>query len=160
MAHIEVPDGVPGIRSLVMFRPETGKHLYQLAQVLLRDPSSLSPADRELIATYVSAKNNCQFCMSSHAAAARELFGDDKATGTTLSSTYKKLYCDITGGLSAVKFFVDGAQVGTVAGYDMSALASGLNVQPFVQLHKASGTGTPAVTLAQWGITYEWSYGA
>lgn len=39
MAHIAVPEGVPGIRSLVMFRPETGKHLYALAQVLLRDPS-------------------------------------------------------------------------------------------------------------------------
>jgi uncharacterized peroxidase-related enzyme len=78
MAHINVPEGVPGIRSLVMFRPETGKHLYDLAQVLLRDPSPLSPAERELIATHVSARNNCVFCMSSHAAAARELFGDSR----------------------------------------------------------------------------------
>ncbi len=78
MAHINVPEGVPGIRSLVMFRPETGKHLYELAQVLLRDPSPLSPAERELIATHVSARNNCMFCMSSHAAAARELFEDKR----------------------------------------------------------------------------------
>jgi uncharacterized peroxidase-related enzyme len=78
MAHIAVPEGVPGIRSLVMFRPETGKHLYDLAQVLLRDPSPLSPAERELIATHVSARNNCTFCMSSHAAAARELFDDKR----------------------------------------------------------------------------------
>lgn len=76
MAHINVPEGVPGIKSLVMFRPETGKHLYELAQVLLRDPSPLSAAERELIATYVSARNNCTFCMSSHAAAAREMFGE------------------------------------------------------------------------------------
>jgi uncharacterized peroxidase-related enzyme len=78
MAHISVPEGIPGIRSLAMFRPETGKHLYQLAQVLLRDPSPLTPAERELIATHVSAKNNCTFCMSSHAAAARELFADQR----------------------------------------------------------------------------------
>jgi uncharacterized peroxidase-related enzyme len=78
MAHINVPEGVPGIRSLVMFRPETGKHLYDLAQVLLRDPSPLSAAERELIATHVSARNNCMFCMSSHAAAARELFADKR----------------------------------------------------------------------------------
>ena len=78
MAHINVPEGVPGIRSLVMFRPETGKHLYDLAQVLLRGPSPLSPAERELIATHVSARNNCMFCMSSHAAAARELFEDQR----------------------------------------------------------------------------------
>lgn len=79
MAHITVPEGVPGIRSLVLFRPETGKPLYDLAQVLLRGDSPLSSAERELIATHVSSRNNCTFCMSSHAAAARELFGDDKS---------------------------------------------------------------------------------
>lgn len=78
MAHIAVPEGVPGIRSLVMFRPETGQHLYELAQVLLRGESPLSSAERELIATHVSSRNNCMFCMSSHAAAARELYGDER----------------------------------------------------------------------------------
>ena len=76
MAHINVPEGIPGIRSLVMFRPDTGKHLYDLAHVLLREPSPLTPAERELIAAYVSSGNNCRFCMSSHAAASRELFGE------------------------------------------------------------------------------------
>lgn len=78
MAHIKVADGVPGIRSLVMFRPETGKPLYELVQILLREESPLTPAERELIATHVSNRNNCMFCMSSHAAAARELYGDDR----------------------------------------------------------------------------------
>src|SRR5690349_122633 len=78
MAHIAVPEGVPGIRSLVMFRPETGQHLYELAQVLLRGESPLSSAERELIATHASSRNNCMFCMSSHAAAARELYGDER----------------------------------------------------------------------------------
>ena len=61
-----------------MFRPETGKPLYELAQVLLRGDSPLSPAERELIAAYVSARNNTMFCMMSHAAASRSLYGDDK----------------------------------------------------------------------------------
>jgi uncharacterized peroxidase-related enzyme len=78
MAHIPVPEGVPGIRSLVMFRPETGEYLYELAQVLLRGDSPLSEAERELIAAYVSSRNECMFCMSSHAAAARYLFTDKK----------------------------------------------------------------------------------
>ena len=78
MAHIKVEEGIPGIRSLVLFRPETGKPLYDLAQVLLRGPSSLSEAERELIAAWVSHRNNCVFCMSSHAAAARCLYGDEK----------------------------------------------------------------------------------
>ncbi|MET0244188.1 MAG: peroxidase-related enzyme [Flavitalea sp.] len=78
MAYINVPEGVPGIRSLVMFRPETGKYLYELAQVLLRGPSPLTEAEREIIATYVSSRNECKFCMSSHAAAARALLGKDE----------------------------------------------------------------------------------
>ena len=77
MAHINIPEGIPGIRSLVMYRPETGKHLYDLAHVLLREPSPITPAERELIAAYVSSRNNCGFCMNSHAAAARELYGKD-----------------------------------------------------------------------------------
>lgn len=78
MAHIKVEENVPGIRSLVLFRPETGKSLYELAQVLLRGDSTLSEAERELIAAYVSYRNQCMFCYSSHAAAARCLYGDQR----------------------------------------------------------------------------------
>ena len=77
MAYINVPEGVPGIRSLVMFRPETGKPLYELSQVLLRRESTLSEAERELIAAYVSKRNDTMFCMMSHAAASKALYGDD-----------------------------------------------------------------------------------
>jgi uncharacterized peroxidase-related enzyme len=80
MAYINVPEGVPGIRSLVMFRPETGKPLYELAQVLLRRESTLSEAERELIAAYVSKRNDTMFCMMSHAAASRALYGNDRDT--------------------------------------------------------------------------------
>ena len=80
MAHINVPEGVPGIRSLVMFRPETGKYLYDLAEVLLRGESPIPQADRELIAAYVSARNECIFCTNSHAAAARCLYGEADMT--------------------------------------------------------------------------------
>ncbi|HET9824702.1 MAG TPA: peroxidase-related enzyme [Chitinophagaceae bacterium] len=78
MAHIKVEEGVPGIRSLVLFRPETGKHLYDLAQILLRGESPLTEAERELIAAYVSYRNSCVFCWRSHAAAARCLYGDER----------------------------------------------------------------------------------
>jgi AhpD family alkylhydroperoxidase len=61
-----------------MYRPDTGKPLYELAGALLRGESTLSQGERELIATYVSHLNSCQFCMSNHAAAARYLFKDEK----------------------------------------------------------------------------------
>ena len=89
MAHINVPEGVPGIRSLVMFRPESGKFLYELAQVLLRGESPLTEAERELIATYVSSRNDCMFCMSSHAAAARYLFKDNKQVVDIVLNDYQ-----------------------------------------------------------------------
>lgn len=84
----------------------------------------------------------------------------DVATGTTLSTTYKKMLVDFTQGLADVRFYVDGARVAATTTFDMSALAAGLNVQPFVQVSKASGTGVPSVQIAQFGITYNWSYGA
>ncbi|PWT73794.1 MAG: carboxymuconolactone decarboxylase [Bacteroidetes bacterium] len=76
MAHIKLPEGIPGIRSLAMYRPETGQYIFELVQILLRGESSISEAERELIAAYVSSRNNCNYCMKSHAAAARFLFGD------------------------------------------------------------------------------------
>jgi uncharacterized peroxidase-related enzyme len=80
MAHIDL--GVdehqhPGITGLLMYRPETGEPLMDLAQVLLRGPNSLTPGERELIAAYVSGLNECKFCYSSHSAsAAAQLDGD------------------------------------------------------------------------------------
>lgn len=84
---------------------------------------------------------------------------NDVATGVSLSSTYKKLHLDFTNGLSDVRFYCDGARVASGTTFDMSDLTAGLNAQPFVQLQKASGTGVPAVTLAQFGVVYNWSYG-
>ena len=49
--------------------PETEKHLNGLAEALLRCPSSPTPGERETIAAYVSAGNECRFCCQSHAAA-------------------------------------------------------------------------------------------
>jgi uncharacterized peroxidase-related enzyme len=89
MAHINVQEGVPGVRSLVMFRPETGEPLYELVQVLLRGESTLSEAERELIATYVSSRNDCMFCMSSHAAASRYLFKDKKGVVDLVLNDYQ-----------------------------------------------------------------------
>lgn len=75
MAHIALPPGAPGIVGPMLAYPETEKHLNGLAEALLRGPSSLTPAERELIATHVSARNHCQFCMQTHAATARHLLG-------------------------------------------------------------------------------------
>jgi uncharacterized peroxidase-related enzyme len=80
MPHIALPEGVPGIRSALQFRPETARPLLELAEVLLRGPNTLSSGEREIIAAFVSARNECQFCHASHrAAAAHHLSGDYSA---------------------------------------------------------------------------------
>lgn len=85
---------------------------------------------------------------------------DDKATGATLAAVYKTLKIDFSNGLTDVRFFVDGERVSAATTFDMSALASGLNVQPYIQLQKASGTGIPAVTIKKFKIQYTEASGA
>jgi uncharacterized peroxidase-related enzyme len=60
------------------FRPETAAPLNELVDVLLRGPHSLTPAERELIATVVSTRNECEYCQTIHGAvAAHHLDGDE-----------------------------------------------------------------------------------
>jgi alkylhydroperoxidase family enzyme len=66
--HISLGNDAPGIVSLFAYRPETAKPLCDLAEVLLRGPSSLTRGERELIASHVSTLNDCNFCADSHAA--------------------------------------------------------------------------------------------
>jgi AhpD family alkylhydroperoxidase len=54
--------------------PEIYSHWVQVSQAILRGPSPLTPAQRELIGAYVSSLNACQYCYGGHRAAA-ELFG-------------------------------------------------------------------------------------
>ena len=79
MPHVALPEDHPGIRGAMAFRPETAKPLNELVEVLLRGPNSLTPGDRELIATYVSYLNDCHYCQSIHGAiAAAHLNGDEE----------------------------------------------------------------------------------
>jgi uncharacterized peroxidase-related enzyme len=66
--HIPLNPDEAGIVSLFAYSPTTARPLSELAEVLLRGPSSLTRGERELIAAYVSSLNECDFCASSHAA--------------------------------------------------------------------------------------------
>ncbi|MEJ7685031.1 MAG: carboxymuconolactone decarboxylase family protein [Segetibacter sp.] len=68
-----MPDCYPGIRSLFMFSPSTAQPLNALAQTLLHDlaTSTLTPAERELIAAYTSSLNHCKYCATTHRAIAK-----------------------------------------------------------------------------------------
>ncbi len=79
MPHIAIPEGVPGIRGLFELHPDTAKPMSELADILLHSPNTLTPGERELIATYVSSQNDCDYCQSSHGAtAAYHLDGNEE----------------------------------------------------------------------------------
>ncbi len=70
-----LPD-VPGIGTAIRLTPGLGVHLRGLADELLVHDypgATLSRAEREMLATAVSAGNDCFFCMDSHAAHAAAL---------------------------------------------------------------------------------------
>jgi uncharacterized peroxidase-related enzyme len=77
MAHINLPEGLPGIRGPMALRPETTKPLNDFVEVLMRAENSLSRGERELIATHVSYLNDCFFCQNAHGGLAQHYFSCD-----------------------------------------------------------------------------------
>jgi uncharacterized peroxidase-related enzyme len=84
-----LPD-VPGIGVAMRLTPALGVHLRGLADELLVNDfpgATISRAEREMLATAVSASNDCFFCMDSHAAHAAAVLardGDDADAGHKL----------------------------------------------------------------------------
>ncbi|WP_331720947.1 carboxymuconolactone decarboxylase family protein (plasmid) [Streptomyces sp. NBC_01178] len=86
MPHIALDNDLPGISGLMAHRPDTAAPLGDLANALLRAPSSLEPGERELIAAYVSHLNATEFCSASHGAfAAAQLSGGRKLVEAVLA---------------------------------------------------------------------------
>jgi uncharacterized peroxidase-related enzyme len=79
MPHISLTEGLPGIRGPMVFSPDTTKPLSDLVQVLLTGPHTLTPAEREMIATYVSSKNECYYCQHCHGSTAAQHLGGKPA---------------------------------------------------------------------------------
>src|SRR5450631_3156883 len=78
MAWIDLKNDLPGIRGPMIYRPDTGAILNDLAEALLHDENnSLSRGDRELIGAFVSSENDCFFCQNVHGAMAQHYFQSD-----------------------------------------------------------------------------------
>jgi uncharacterized peroxidase-related enzyme len=87
-----LPD-VPGIGAALRLTPGLGTHLRGLADELLVNEfpgATISRAQREMLATAVSASNDCFFCMDSHAAhAGAVLAREGDADGAPLIEALK-----------------------------------------------------------------------
>lgn len=88
MPYIQVPENAPGILGPMKFSPQTAAPMNALANALLQTDDGLSRGERELIATYVSAQNDCFFCQTIHGAVASNYLGDED------ESFVKAVKCD------------------------------------------------------------------
>ena len=80
MPYIPLEEHLPGITGLLEYRQDSAAPIRELTQFLLRGPNTLTPAERELIATIVSHGNQCRFCTAAHTAAADLLLGECETT--------------------------------------------------------------------------------
>jgi uncharacterized peroxidase-related enzyme len=110
MPHIHLPEHLPGIRSAMAFRPATAKPLNELVEVLLRGPSTLSPGERELIATYVSYLNDCYYCQTIHGAIATASLNDDEQLVARVKADFQ--HADISDKLKALLVIAGKVQKG------------------------------------------------
>jgi uncharacterized peroxidase-related enzyme len=110
MPHIQLPDGLPGIRGAMAFRPETAKPLNELVEVLLHSPNTLTPGERELIATYVSYLNDCYYCQTIHGAIAAASLNDDEELVKRVKADFR--HADISEKLKALLVIASKVQKG------------------------------------------------
>ncbi|MGC2398688.1 MAG: peroxidase-related enzyme [Acidobacteriaceae bacterium] len=110
MPHIQLPEGLQGIRAAMAFRPETAGPLNQLAEILLHAPNSLAPGERELIATYVSTLNDCYFCQTVHGAIAAAHLSDDEELVRRVKTDFQ--HSDISQKLKALLVIAGKVQKG------------------------------------------------
>jgi uncharacterized peroxidase-related enzyme len=91
MPHIQLSEDMPGITAGFAVRPETAKPMRELAHILLHTSGNdnFSSRDRELIASFVSSRNTCYFCQTSHGAAAAHLDGGDASLVDSVCRDYK-----------------------------------------------------------------------
>jgi uncharacterized peroxidase-related enzyme len=116
MPHIALPEEMPGITAGFAFRPETAKPMRDLAHILLHTSGNegFSSRDRELIAAFVSSRNTCYFCQTSHGAAANHLNSGDAGIADSVCSDYRsaKISAKLTALLAiAEQVQIDGKRV-------------------------------------------------
>lgn len=77
---------VPNIFLAYAWKPEQFRAFFAFYEVLMRGPSGLSRAEREMIAVAVSAANECLYCTVAHGAALRVLGRDPRVADELAAS--------------------------------------------------------------------------
>jgi uncharacterized peroxidase-related enzyme len=76
---------VPGILKCFATHPPLLEHMIGLARAMVFTEGVLGRANKEMIATFVSASNHCDYCADSHAAAFAQCGGSPEKLAAVLS---------------------------------------------------------------------------
>ena len=147
----------PKIWDLFAFQQDFTRHLARFTQGVLRTPSTISPAFRELIAAYTSFQNECRFCTAAHAAAASELLGDETLVDTVLHDLEHSRLADsekvllrfvgrLTTNIAAIQ--ADDIAVVRAAGWDDEAIYYAVTTCALFNFYNRwiTGTGVPEMS--------------
>lgn len=110
MPHINVDENLPGIRSLLAFRPETATPMGKLANLMLRSNEGLTMAEREMIGAYVSYLNDCFYCEQSHSAIVTCYLNDNNKLINQIKKDYER--ADISDKMKALLSIAGSVQKG------------------------------------------------
>lgn len=66
MSYFPSLPGDSGVRHAMTLNKPAGRALLALHTAVMRQPSDLSPGEREMIAAFVSALNSCRYCYGVH----------------------------------------------------------------------------------------------
>jgi uncharacterized peroxidase-related enzyme len=111
MAYIDLQNDLPGIRGPMIYRPDTGAILNDLAEALLHDENnSLSRGDREMIGAYVSSENDCFFCQNVHGAMAQHYYERDMPFIDSIKKDFQR--ADISEKLKSLLTIAGSVQTG------------------------------------------------
>ncbi|HTE44139.1 MAG TPA: carboxymuconolactone decarboxylase family protein [Gemmatimonadaceae bacterium] len=91
----------PGILTALRLTPGLGFHLRGVVEELLVNDypgATLTRAEREMLATAVSAANDCFYCMDTHGAFASELL--ERSGVTNVASLIEGIKCGVSDGVS------------------------------------------------------------
>lgn len=108
--YLPLSENLFGIMSLFQYRPETAKPIRELAQILLRGESTLTELERELIGTYVSKLNECNYCYNSHKSICCTLGSSSEMVEDIMKDTYGSPISD------KMKALLDIAKLVTLSG--------------------------------------------
>jgi len=89
MSHFSSLTEAKGIVDIFMENPKKYMVSLTMAEEFLREPSALSPKEREIIAAFTSHLNKCKYCFGSHKVFSISMGATEEEVDSVISENYQ-----------------------------------------------------------------------